>query len=232
MSGQIESMEPLPLLPPMVTFAEGGPCGKGETAAKTGCTPAGGDGGGKDAPKEPSGGGPSIGAEDLAHFLDPQSESTQGYVNKANSTLERIRHGVREDELTLDESISKVLDGGSWGSGMKKVIEEKARATMDWGSDESLQEVEDSEDLDLFRLEGKRKSEDTFASDAHGILKWDGEMWTDMAAEGEKEFHGNLRSGPLSESTTGEPRYEYGSREPADDEGEGEDPYEWGSREP
>lgn len=44
MSGQIESMAPLRALPPMITFAEGGPCEKGETAAKTGCTPASGEG--------------------------------------------------------------------------------------------------------------------------------------------------------------------------------------------
>jgi len=107
MSGQIESMEPLPLLPPMVTFAD---CAKGETAAKTGCTPAGGDGGGKDAPSESKSilAGDFKSREDLSSLMD------------SLSVRDRVR--VTQD-IDAEHDLSSLMGGRGLGSASKEELE-------------------------------------------------------------------------------------------------------------
>tara|TARA_R100000808_G_scaffold12655_1_gene31388 strand:- start:1138 stop:1911 length:774 start_codon:yes stop_codon:yes gene_type:complete len=101
MSGQIESMDPLPLLPPMVTFAEGGPCEKGETAAKTGCTPASGEGG-------PSGGGFSEASETFKAAL---ASGDQDAAMEAIDSMEASADGMKALFTGPDKGARKSIDG-------------------------------------------------------------------------------------------------------------------------
>ena len=130
---KIPTLPPTASLPPMVTFAEGGPCGKGETAAKTGCTPASGDGGGKAAPEEAEGGGWSVSVEDLAHVVDPRHGSTQGFVDSVNGALDDIREKVAESGPPFDQRVRDVLKQSKLGVGLKKVMEEKAAEIKESG---------------------------------------------------------------------------------------------------
>ncbi|SVC83629.1 uncharacterized protein METZ01_LOCUS336483, partial [marine metagenome] len=104
-------MEPLPLLPPMVTFAEGGPCEKGETAAKTGCTPAGGDGGGKAARKEPY--------ESKGDWEVPKSYKEQGNEQeRVKAAKQKIYdNSFREGwkRAMLNPSASREVGEKEWG---------------------------------------------------------------------------------------------------------------------
>jgi len=112
MSGQIESMAPLRALPPMITFAEGGPCEKGETAAKTGCTPAGGDGG-KDAGEgfEDRVGDQAESYKDIAPYADPGDWA--GYMEKFGYTAEEAED-LRQQIIHEEKEESRAQASRKW----------------------------------------------------------------------------------------------------------------------
>tara|TARA_R100000808_G_scaffold12655_1_gene31387 strand:- start:473 stop:1063 length:591 start_codon:yes stop_codon:yes gene_type:complete len=84
----------------MITFAEGGPCERGETAAKTGCTPAGG-GGGKTFPKD---------AGEAAGLSIPDWATTESEV------AEELKEAGADLGLPLSEySVGHKPGGGSIG---------------------------------------------------------------------------------------------------------------------
>ena len=131
---RIPTLSPTASLPQMVTFAEGGPCERGETAAKTGCTPASGEGG-KDAKEEEGGSSLDRGVhsyedsevwgdqyeqskrEVSREFMDSLSEEekystgnyTKGGYKKLNSAMRRGMD-LDETQTIMAERLNSVID--------------------------------------------------------------------------------------------------------------------------
>lgn len=104
----IETLPPTKNLPPMVLFGEGGPCEKGETAAKTGCTPASGDGGKKDSEYE----------KKLAPLVDKAAEEDPGEAGEIDSDDDALE---MPEELAAIEGAAEMFEEKGWDVGEAEV---------------------------------------------------------------------------------------------------------------